>query len=70
MQTVTMKKPVTMRFNKELLELLDKVAACEGTMYYDRDRTWLVEQAVMEKYQPLVNKEGKTNGNGGKQKTS
>lgn len=70
MQMVTMKRPITIRLDEDLLELLKQVSECEGTMYYDRDRTWLIEKAITEQYQPLLDKGRETDANGGKQKAS
>ncbi|MFW6098060.1 MAG: hypothetical protein ACOC9Z_08280 [Chloroflexota bacterium] len=34
--------------------MLDKVQSTEGTVYWDRDRTWLIEHAIEEVYGPVL----------------
>lgn len=46
----TTKTPVSIRLNDDLLELLEKVSAAEGTMFWQRDRTWLIEYAIEQTF--------------------
>lgn len=48
------KKMISIRLNTELIKLLEDVAKLQGSYYFDRDRTWLIEEAIKEQYQPLV----------------
>lgn len=54
--TILVKKMISIRLDEELLELLENVQAIPDSMYFERDRTWLIERAIQETYTPLVEK--------------
>jgi predicted transcriptional regulator len=51
---IVVKRMVSLRLDEELLALLEQVAETPGTMYWQRDRTWLVENAIRLIYEPIV----------------
>ncbi|MEM7334285.1 MAG: hypothetical protein AAF490_19520 [Chloroflexota bacterium] len=56
------KKMITLRLDEDLIEKLKKVAKKEDSLFYDRDRTWLIEYAIKKTYGPIIKNEaeGKT----------
>jgi predicted transcriptional regulator len=59
------KTPISLRLDDRLLEMLEKIQQTEGTKYWDRDRTWLIEHAIEQLYGPVYEKirtQGGSNG--------
>lgn len=54
MDLVTAKKMVSLRLDEEILALLQKVQEAKDTIYWQRDRTWLIENALKQVYEPIV----------------
>ena len=48
------KKQISIRLDEDLIEMLKRVSQAPGTLYYDRDRTWLIEYAVRKTYAELT----------------
>ena len=64
MQTVEManKKPLTIRLDLQLFDLLDAVSQKPNSFYFDRGRTWLIEHAIRETYGDMA-PQGRTEAN-------
>lgn len=50
------KRMVSLRIEEKYLAMLEQVQEAEGTMYWQRDRTWLIENAIRLAYAPFVEK--------------
>ena len=55
MDATVAKKMISIRLDERLIRMLDKIKKKPGTMYYDRDRTWLIEHALKEQYSEFEN---------------
>jgi hypothetical protein len=58
---VAAKTPINIRLSQDTLELLEQVSETEGTLFWQRDRTWLIEYAIGQTYSDFVTAE-KENG--------
>ena len=45
---------VSIRMSEELITLLENVRKVEGSFYFDRDKTWLIEHAIKQQYQHVI----------------
>jgi hypothetical protein len=54
MMNETLKKRVSFRFDQESIDILDKVSEVDDDLYKGRSRTWLIEYAIRQQYQPVV----------------
>lgn len=59
---VSTKTKISIRLNDDLMELLEKVSAAENSMFWQRDRTWLIEYAIENTYGELPLAADKENG--------
>lgn len=59
---LTTKTPISIRMNDDLLEMLEKVSGQEGSMFWQRDRTWLIEYAIEQTYGDMLVTADKENG--------
>ncbi len=57
MDTVVTKRKISLRLDEELIDMLDKVSQKKGSVYFDRDRTWLIEHAIVAQYKTITNDE-------------
>lgn len=48
------KKAISIRLDETLLEILDEVSQQQGTFYFERNRTWLIEHAIRKVYADLT----------------
>lgn len=63
MDTVVTKRKISLRLDEELLDMLELVSKRPGSVYFDRNRTWLIEHAIEAQYKDIT-KEDKTDEQG------
>jgi len=51
---VMTKRKISMRLDEFDLKLLEEVSALEGTIFYGKDRTELVTEAIRKTYLPVM----------------
>jgi len=47
------KKYLNIRLDPDLIALMERVISVPDTMYWARDRTFMIEHAIREQYTPL-----------------
>ena len=51
---IVAKVPISMRMDDTILSMLERLQNAKGTVYWQRDRTWLIEHALKQTYEPIL----------------